>query len=191
MSNDNRYQLEQLPELSLYRWFDRGWWPVAKTKFTLAFGPAIDPTWLTEQTSSHSFHSFWKGTHAFLQADAWTICCGKPLVTFLRFTLDISSNRWWIMISFYSKFRWNRNFFLTIKSFDNCSWFDGREGKVRSEDRRYRVPRMNLQTNVPIYMINHAQNLMPECKDKKFTILQKFLSIFIVSIKISIRFFVR
>lgn len=61
--------------------------------------------------------------------------------------------------------------------------------EVKIEDTR--VPRMNLQTNVPIYMINHAQNLMPECKDKKFTILQKFLSIFIVSIKISIRFFVR
>lgn len=160
MSNDNRYQLEQLLELSLslYRWFDRGWWPVAKTKFTLTFVPAIDPTLPTEQTSSHSFHSFWKGTRV---PPSWRLdyllrktTCNFPSIHFGYIVEP--------MIDFFLFEIKKRNFdeieiSSTVKSVDNCSWFDRRESKIRVlfevkkkiEDTKFQG--RIYQTNVPIY----------------------------------------
>lgn len=84
VSNDNRYWLEQLLELSLSlrRWFDGGSWPAAKTNFTLVLvpdHPAIDPTYPPVQTSSHSSSS---RTGRLLQAGATAICCENLFTTF-------------------------------------------------------------------------------------------------------------
>lgn len=76
---------------------------------------AIDPNWLTEQTSSHySFHSFWKGTRV---SPSWRLdnllrrtTCNFPSIP--PFTLDISSNRFLFEIFF---FPWNKNFFLSFR----------------------------------------------------------------------------
>lgn len=76
---------------------------------------AIDPNWLTEQTSSHySFHSFWKGTRV---SPSWRLdnllrrtTCNFPSIP--PFTLDISSNRFLFEIFF---FPWNKNFFFSFR----------------------------------------------------------------------------
>lgn len=110
---------------------------------------AIDPNWLTEQTSSHySFHSFWKGTRV---SPSWRLdnllrrtTCNFPSIP--PFTLDISSNRFLFEIFFFKR----TTFFHGIKIF-SFSFRVIFEVKIEDSSSKPRIHR-----HVPILYRSHS-----------------------------------